>query len=90
MAKSVFVVNSMNYIGLSEIGFVDDWQNILNFFIIPELDSTFFGNQNVEGSTFMIRKYFNNDTDVYDTINSHNICNIWMPLSPGGEITFKR
>ena len=90
MANSVFDVNSMNFIHLSEMGFVEDWQTILNFFIVPELDSNFFGHQNIEG-TFMIRKYSNNDTEeVYDTINSHNLYNIWMPLSPGGEISFKR
>ena len=95
MVESVFNMNSMDYILLSEIGFVQEWQSILDFFIIPVLENTYsieFSDMNLHDvCAYIIRKYSNNDTNVYyNTINYDNAYNILLPLSPGGEISFKR
>ena len=89
IVKSIFDVNSVDYIHLSDIGFLQDWQAILDFFIIPELESRFYESINFEG-TFVIKKIVKNDSYVHDEIKYNNEFNILLPLSPGGDIEFKR
>ena len=90
LVKSVMEITSSEYIDLNEIGFVQDWQAILNFFIFPELCSVNgFVKVETEG-TYTIRKIPPGEQNVYNAINSENIFNILVPLSSGGDITFKR
>ena len=90
LVKSVMEISSSDYIDLNEIGFVQDWQAILNFFIFPELCSVNgFVKADIEG-TYIIRKISPGEQYVYDAINSENIFNILVPLSSGGDINFRR
>ena len=90
LVKSVMQITSSDYIDLNEIGFVQDWQAILNFFIFPELCSVNgFVQAETEG-TYTIRKISPGEQNVYNAINSENIFNILVPLSSGVDITFKR
>ena len=91
LVKSVMEISSSDYIDLNEIGFVQDWQAILNFFIFPELCSIngFVNCRGFEG-TYIIRKVSPGEQYVYNAINSENIFNILVPLSPSGDINFKR
>ena len=89
IVKSIFDINSVDYIHLSDVGFLQDWQAILDFFIIPELESRSSGFVNFEG-TFVIKKIMNNDSYVHDEISHNNAHNILLPLSPGGDIEFIR
>ena len=91
LVKSEMEITSSDYIDLNEIGFVQDWQAILNFFIFPELCSVNgFVQAETEG-TYTIRKISPGEQNfVYNAINSENIFNILVPLSSGVDITFKR
>ena len=91
MLKSIFDVSISNVMHLYEIGFVQGWQSILNFFVIPELCNTYFGvvDEPAEG-TYTIRKYSSQDSGVHNSLNSDTKYNILLPLGPGGEISFTR
>ena len=93
LVKYAFDNTSADFINLSELGFVHDWQSILDFFVIPKFCNIFLGAMNlyqpVEG-TFTINKYSANKTDDYKPLNSDNSYNILMPLTSGGAIIFKR
>ena len=91
MVTSVFDVSFSDAIHLSEIGFVQGWQSILNFFVMPELCNTYFGvvDEPAEG-TYIIKKYSSQNSGVHNSMNSDTKYNILLPLSPGGEISFTR
>ena len=97
LVKDVFDNTSTDIIHLSEVGILQDWQLILEFFVIPQFCNIFLGTipyfSSVEVGkygTYTIRKYLPKNGDVYKSTNWNNKFNLLMPLTSGGEITFKR
>ena len=85
---------STDFIHLRKVEFLQDWQSLLEFFIIPQFCNLFLGHINpyspsYEG-TYTFRKYLPNDGDIYHSTNWNNKYNILIPLTSGGMITFKR
>ena len=94
LVKDVFDNMSTDFIHLRKVGFLQDWQSLLEFFIIPQFCNIFLGHINpysnsMEG-TYTFRKYLPNNGDTYHSTNWNHKYNILMPLTSGGEITFKR
>ena len=80
-------------INLRDIGFSEDWQSIISFFIQPWLHRYFNGVYiDFPEGDFMIRKYsFSDNTDFkLDIVHSDHYLNFLVPLSSAGEITFER
>ena len=94
LVKHMFDNTSTDFIHLSEVGFMQDWQLILQFFVIPQFCNIFLGGINPYGTTvegtYTIRKYLPKNGDVYKSTNWNNKFNILMPLTSDVEITFKR
>ena len=80
-------------INLRDIGFSEDWQSIISFFIQPWLHRYFNGVYiDFPEGDFMIRKYsYSDNTDFkFDIVHSDHDLNFLVPLSSAGEITFER
>ena len=94
LVKDVFHNTSAEFIHLIEVGFLQDWQLLLEFLIVPQFCNIFLGGINpyelAGDGTYTIRKYLPKNGDVHISTNWNNKYNILMPLTSGGEITFKR
>ena len=80
-------------INLRDIGFSENWQSIVSFFILPWLHRYFTGVWiDFPEGDFIIRKYsFSDENDFKsDIADSDHDLNILVPLSSDGEITFER
>ena len=94
LVKDVFDNMSTDFIHLRKVGFLQDWQSLLEFFIIPQFCNIFLGHINPIPNpllgTYIFRKYLPNNRDIYHSTNWNNKYNILIPLTSGGVITFKR
>ena len=80
-------------INLRDIGFSENWQSIVSFFILPWLHRYFTGVLiDFPEGDFIIRKYSFSDKNDFksDIADSDHELNILVPLSSDGEITFER
>ena len=85
--------SNIHSINLRDIGFLEEWQSIVNFFILPWLHRYFNGFLiDFPNGDFIIRKYSFSDKNDFksDIADSDHELNILVPLSSDGEITFER